>query len=101
MTGDPNRDARDKIPAPTMADFIETKIEQSGLAMLIFGLGAIIALVVFAFGAAVGIGTIAGVIALAIFIAAMLLATFVGHDTNYMVARMRERAKERADSEQS
>lgn len=93
MSGDANRRKESSDPSPTMADFIEVKVEQGAVAGGIMFVGAFAAFIVFVIGALAGFPAIAGAIALTIFFATIFMATFIGHDTNYTVARMDERAR--------
>lgn len=86
-------------PSPTLSDYFATKAEQGCLSAGITLCGAVVAFIVFVFGALLGVREL-NIAAAIIFFVALAIGIFVGNDVNYRVARMRERAEENAKKSQ-
>ena len=82
-------------PSPTVADYWATRTEQGCLQISITLFGVVAAFIVSGFGALLGLRELYVVAGIILFVG-LAVGIFVGHDVNYGVARMRERAEERA-----
>ena len=92
---DQNKEQQHAAPKPDLADYVAAKAEQGCLFIGVAAVTVVAALVVFVIGALTGIRGFAAAASIILFVG-LAVGLFVGNDVNYRVARMRERAYERA-----